>query len=152
MSSVDTSLNSSATVILLDLYMRYMHARAGERESMTVLYAATALMGVAGTIIASAMIGIKSVLDAWWLLSGVFAGGLLGLFLLGIVSRRATRPAAATAVLIGIAVITWMSLPALVDVPQAIQNPLHANMTIVVGTLTIFLAGLLLSRLQPKRG
>jgi SSS family solute:Na+ symporter len=147
MSSIDTSLNSSATVILSDLYLRYVRPQASERESMIVLYAATVLMGAAGTMIAIAMIGVKSVLDAWWLLSGIFAGGLLGLFLLGVVSRRANQPAAATAVLIGLVVIAWMSLPALVDVPSALRNPLHGNMTIVVGTLTIFLVGLVTSEL-----
>ncbi|HUG90070.1 MAG TPA: sodium:solute symporter, partial [Planctomycetaceae bacterium] len=76
MSTVDTSLNSSATVILSDLYRRYIRRAPGERESMRVLYGATLVMGVAGTGGAVAMIGIQSILDAWWALSGVFAGGL----------------------------------------------------------------------------
>ena len=114
---------------------------------MVVLYVATAAMGGLGTSIAIAMIGIKSVLDAWWLLSGVFAGGLLGLFLLGMIAKKATKPAAVTAVLIGLAVIIWMSLPRMFDdLPPALRNPLHANMTIVVGTLTIFFVGLISTR------
>ena len=40
---------------------------------------------------ALAMMGVKSILDAWKI-SGVFAGGMLGLFLLGFISRRATTP------------------------------------------------------------
>ena len=35
---------------------------------------------------------------AWWTLAGVFSGGMLGLFLLGFLSRRASRPAALIAV------------------------------------------------------
>jgi len=147
MSSIDTSLNSSATVILSDLYKRYLRPQVGERESMVVLYSATTFMGAAGTGIAIAMIGIGSVLDTWWLLSGIFAGGLLGLFLLGMVSRHAGKPAAATGVLVGLTVILWMSLPELIDIPPALKNPLHGNMTIVVGTLTIFFVGLLVTKL-----
>ncbi len=145
MSSIDTSLNSSATVILSDLYRRYLRPGAGERESMAVLYVATAGMGAAGTGIACAMIGVRSVLDAWWLLSGIFAGGVLGLFLLGMVSRHAGRPAAATGVLVGLLVIAWMSLGDLPAIPPCLRSPLHSHMTIVVGTLTIFLVGLLVS-------
>lgn len=152
MSSIDTSLNSSATVILSDIYRRYFRAAAGERESMVVLYTATASMGAAGTGIALAMIGVKSVLDAWWLLSGIFAGGVLGLFLLGMVSRHAGKPAAVTGVLIGLVVIAWMSLGELIEVPPTLRNPLHGNMTIVVGTLTIFLVGLLVTKIRQFRG
>ena len=56
-----------------------------------------------------AMIGVKSLLDIWWTLSGIFAGGMLGLFLLGIISRRTKSMEAFTAVLIGVAVILWMT-------------------------------------------
>jgi len=155
MSSVDTSLNSAATVALLDIYKRRIRPTCGERESMTVLYAATAAMGLAGVGVAVAMIGVKSVLDAWWTLSGVFAGGLLGLFLLGMLARRVQRPAAACAVIIGVAVVLWMSLPDLLQntlaMPGWMINPLHAHMTIVVGTLTVFLVGVLVSRLSAAR-
>jgi SSS family solute:Na+ symporter len=153
MSSIDTSLNSSATVILSDLYRRYLRPDAGERESMIVLYSSTALMGAVGTAIAIAMIGIASVLDTWWMLSGIFAGGMLGLFLLGIVSRKASQPAAVTGVIVGLIVIAWMTLPKLMEVPPQWRNPLHAYLTIVVGTLTIFLVGLAVTKLrdQPAR-
>jgi len=110
MSSIDTSLNSSATVILQDIYRRYFRPQATEKESMRALYAGTIAMGACGTAIALAMIGVKSVLDVWWTLSGVFAAGMLGLFLLGLFSRRASSPIAATAVVIGVLVVLWISL------------------------------------------
>jgi hypothetical protein len=37
------------------------------------------------------------------------------------------------------------------DVPPALRNSLHANLTIVVGTLTIFLVGLLVSQFRAPR-
>lgn len=146
MSSVDTSLNSSATVVLLDIYKRRLRPACGEREAMIVLYAATAAMGAAGVSMAVAMLGVKSVLDAWWTLSGVFAGGLLGLFLLGMLSRRAGSGAALCGVIAGVATILWMSLPDAAFIPEWLRNPLHRHMTIVVGTLTIFFVGLIASR------
>ncbi|TWU27718.1 sodium:solute symporter [Bythopirellula polymerisocia] len=161
MSSIDTSLNSSATVLLTDIYKRFIRPFAGERESMVVLYSATLLMGIAGTAAAVAMIGVQSVLDAWWLLSGIFAGGVLGLFLLGIMSRRTGNFAAVVGVVFGFIAILSMSWPQLLEiaklrgwqvvsqfaVPSLLTMRLHENMTIVVGTLTILFVGILVTRL-----
>ncbi|MEQ8848954.1 sodium:solute symporter [Botrimarina sp.] len=155
MSSIDTSLNSAATVALIDIYRRRLRPDCGERESMIVLYTATAAMGAAGVAVALALIGVRSGLDAWWTLSGVFAGGLLGLFLLGAIARGVRRPAAVCAVIVGVLVVGWMSLPDLLygpaGLPEWLVNPLHAHMTIVVGTLTVFLVGVGVSRLGMTR-
>jgi len=152
MSSIDTSLNSSATVILSDLYRRYLRPQAGEKESMRVLHVATLVWGALGTGTALSLIGVRSILDAWWVLSGIFAGGMLGLFLLGLIARRAGNAAAATAVVLGSLVILWMALSVRTEwLPEALRSPLHAHMIIVVGTLTIFLVGLLVSRFAGRR-
>jgi SSS family solute:Na+ symporter len=58
-------------------------------------------------------------------------------------SRRATNFAAACAVSIGLLVICWMTLPQYL--PEQFRAPFHANLTMVVGTLTIFLVGLAIS-------
>lgn len=153
MSSIDTSLNSSATVFLKDIYIRYINPNISERGTMAVLRLATVGVGVIGTGAALALIGVKSVLDAWWQMQGIFAGGLLGLFLLGIVSRRATSAIALTSVLLGVLVIAWMTFSANESwLPPFLRSPLHTNMIIVVGTLTIFLTGLILARLFGTRG
>ncbi len=109
MSSVDSSLNCSATLILCDIYKRYFRPKATERESMRVLYGATLVCGILGTGIALALIGTTSALDTWWHLSGIFSGGMLGLFLLGQISHRAKNPAAVTGVIIGVLLIAWMT-------------------------------------------
>jgi SSS family solute:Na+ symporter len=150
MSSIDTSLNSSATVILSDFYSLWRRD-VGERESMRVLYSGTILVGALGTGTALAMMGVKSVLDAWWTLSGIFAGGMLGLFLLGIISRRAHRAAALTGVTIGILVILWMTLSPQFPDDSPLRSPFHSNMIIVMGTLAIFWVGVLASKLRSIR-
>jgi len=82
----------------------------------------------------------------------VFAGGMLGLFLLGIISKKVGNIEAFSATIIGILVIIWMSLSYLIPDQYAyLQNPLNANMVIVVGTLAIFLSGTFISRLKNKR-
>jgi SSS family solute:Na+ symporter len=140
-ASMDSNLNSMATLTYCDIYQRYFRPQATPRESMVVLYVSTFFWGAASIGIAFAMIQVFTALDAWWNLAGIFSGGVLGLFLLGLVCRRADNVAGAIGVIVGAIVIAWMSLPMLVDVPEQLRNPLHANLTIVVGTLTIFLVG-----------
>ncbi|RYG70071.1 sodium:solute symporter, partial [bacterium] len=45
-ASMDSNLNSMATLTLVDGYKRYVRPHAGERESMRVLYASTVFWGV----------------------------------------------------------------------------------------------------------
>ena len=140
MSSVDTSLNSSATLVLCDIYKRFWRPHAEERESMLVLYSATFAFGVAGTLTSLAMIQVKSALDAWWNLQGIFTGGMLGLFLLGLISKRAKNAEAVLAVAVGVGVITWLWW----------QPTLQKFLTNVVGTSSIVLAGVLIASLLRK--
>lgn len=155
MSSVDSSLNCSATLILTDFYKRYLRKDAGERESMRVLYASTLAWGVLGTSIGLAISQVQeNVLNIWWKLAGIFSGGMLGLFLLGYFSPRARSVPAAVAVSVGILAIVWMTLPLfpqLTDRLGALRSPFHSFLICVIGTLVIFLVGWLLSHSPWRR-
>ena len=151
MSTISSGMNASATVFTEDIYKRYFNQDSTEKNSLRVLYIATVVVGLAGMLCGIAMIGIKSLLDVWWTLSGIFAGGMLGLFLLGIISKHVMNRDALTGTVTGILVILWMTFSYLIP-PQYdyLRNPLHANMIIVVGTLSIFLAGNLSLKLRKK--
>jgi solute:Na+ symporter, SSS family len=141
-STLSSSVNSSATLLLCDVYRRYLRPNAGERESMRVLYAASLLVGALGTGMALAMIHVSSALDAWWILAGIFGGGMLGLFLLGMICRRAGNTAAAIGVLLGVLVIGWMTFsPHWTEPWKLLRSPFHNLLITVVGTLVIFLTG-----------
>lgn len=154
MSTISTSLNSSATIILTDYYKRFFQKDASEKSSMVVLYVTTAIMGVFGIIAALAMTQVTSALDAWWALASIFSGGMLGLFLLGYFSRRARNVDAAIAVVIGILLICWISLSPVYFTEGAwvtFKSPLHANLAIVVGTTAIFVVGFFLGTFVNKK-
>jgi len=150
MSSVDSSLNGSATLIWCDLVKRFKRPEPSEATGMKVLHWSTILFGLVGTLAALAMIRVESALDAWWKISSIFSGGILGLFLLGLIVKRAKNVAAVIAVTIGVLVIFWLSAADQGWLPVALRPALHSNLTIVVGTLTIFLVGLLISRLKQS--
>ncbi|MBO9636851.1 MAG: sodium:solute symporter [Siphonobacter aquaeclarae] len=145
MSTISSGMNASATVFSVDIYQRYINPKPA--RPMRLLYIATTAFGLLGMATGIAMIGVKSVLDVWWTLSGIFAGGMLGLFLLGIVSKQTRSTEAVIATIIGLLVILWMTFsPKLPE--DFVRSTFHPNMIMVVGTLTIFLVGVLLTRLR----
>jgi SSS family solute:Na+ symporter len=148
-SSMDANLNNMATLTLCDIYKRYFRPQAGERESLLVLRTSTVAWGIAGTAMGLWMIRVGNVLDEWWKLAGLFSGGVLGLFLLGLILRRPAPWAGLPAIVVGILVTVWLTLPALVDVPASIRNPMHSHMTIVVATLVMFFTGFVVAALRP---
>ena len=149
MSTISSGMNASATVFTEDIYKRYFNKNAAQKKSLSILYISTFICGILGMVCGIAMIGISSVLDAWWVLSGIFAAGMLGLFLLGIISRHTGNAAALTATIIGIIVIVWMALPQLIPEKYAyLRNPLDKNLIIVIGTLIIFLTGVTITKIR----
>ena len=154
MSTVSTSINSSATVFLSDHYRKYIRQSATEKQSMQVLLISSFVMGILSIAVALAFNGVTSALDAWWALSSIFSGGILGLFLLAFIVKKATGKAAGIGVLCGVVVIGWMSLsPVLLSGTEmeGFQNRLHTNLTIVMGTITIFIVGFLITGFFYKR-
>ncbi len=146
-STLSSSINCSATLVLCDLYKRYFRPQATECEAMRVLWGTSLIVGLLGTGMALAMMRIQSALDAWWSLAGIFSGGMLGLFLLGLISRLAGSAAAATGVTLGVLVISWMTFsPRWSGALAAWRSPFHSFLITVFGTLAILLVGLLVSR------
>ena len=153
MSTVSTSLNSTATIILTDYYQRYINKSASERSSMIVLYTSSLVIGGLGIIIALMLVGVESVLDAWWSLASIFSGGMLGLFLLAFLSKSVRRIDAVIGVIAGVLVIIWMSLSPLYFNEGNLlvfRSNFHSNLTIVFGTLIIFLVGFLSLKLFSR--
>lgn len=152
MSTISSGMNASATVFSIDIYKRYFKPDINEKQNLSLLHVATIGFGLSGMIAGIAMIGVKSILDIWWQLSGIFAAGMLGLFLLGILSRRTKNHEAIIATIIGILVIIWMTVSTLLPAQyEDFKYPLHQNMIIVVGTLTIFLVGIGLAKLKKQK-
>ncbi len=152
MSTISSGMNSSATVFLEDIYKRYFKKDSSDKQNLSLLYVATIVFGLLGMGTGIAMIGVKSILDIWWQLSGIFAAGMLGLFLLGLISRKSKNAEAVIATLIGVLVIIWMTFSGNIPEEYAwLRSPFHVNMIIVIGTLSIFLCGIFITKLRGSR-
>lgn len=107
MSTVDSALNSSATVLYLDYYKRYFNPNASERSSIGFLRWVTIVWGVLGILFGLLLINAESALDIWWQISGIFGGGILGLFLLAIFNVRPKPWQGIVSVLFSVLIIVW---------------------------------------------
>jgi len=140
MSTVSTSINSSATIVFTDFYRKFFPHCEDSGKHMKVLYVSSAIVGALGTGVGLAMMSIDGILDAWWKLASIFSGGMLGLFLLALVSRKVNRTAAVLGVIAGLMVITYISIP-------AFGSHVHTYLTVVFGTGAILVTGFVLTKL-----
>ncbi|RMG19552.1 MAG: sodium transporter, partial [Bacteroidetes bacterium] len=101
MSSIDSSMNSVATVITTDFVRRFRKG-ISEQTYLKLARALTVGVGLTGTALALYMAqgGSTSLWDDFNTIVGLFAGGLGGIFLLGILSKRANGPGAVAGLLV----------------------------------------------------
>ena len=146
MSTVSSTLNSGSTVLLEDYWKRFFPARAGERANMVFLRLSTLVLAFMSIGVALSVVWIwgrenKTVLGMWYVLQGVFSGGMLGLFLIGAFSKRTLPWHAVVATFCGFASLAWVMFgQRILPLPW----PLHKNLSIVFATMTIVTVGFLL--------
>jgi SSS family solute:Na+ symporter len=109
MSTIDSALNCSATVLFVDYYKKYFRPAANEKTSVRFLRLTTVVWGIAGIAFALLLIKAQSALDIWWIIAGIFGGGILGLFLLSIFNIKITRTQGISTVIFSILIIIWGS-------------------------------------------
>lgn len=159
-ASMDSNLNSMATLTLVDGYKRYLRPYAGDRESLIVLWASTMFWGLAsvGWALILTLKGATTTLEFTAECGALLAGGTLGLFLLGFISRRATNGIAVVSVIAGVLVLIWMTLSRInlsgitlwPEAWDAWRCPLHQMAGGIVGTAVIVGLGMLLSLLRQS--
>ncbi|MCK5440719.1 MAG: hypothetical protein KAJ23_02385, partial [Maribacter sp.] len=107
MSTIDSALNCSATVLYEDYYRKYFKRNPSEKDSMGFLRLSTIVWGVMGIVFALLLINAQSALDTWWQISGIFGGGILGLFLLAIFNVKISRTQGIISVVFSLLIIIW---------------------------------------------
>ena len=109
MSTIDSALNCSATVLFVDYYKKYFRPDVSEKKSVVFLRLSTVIWGLLGIVFALLMISTASALDIWWQIAGIFGGGILGLFFLGIFNVKITKTQGIISVAFSILIILWGS-------------------------------------------
>ncbi len=149
MSTVSTSLNSSATLVMSDFYKRLYRPDSSDAQHVTVLRFSTIAWGTMGTFMALALVQLtESALDVWWLLSSVLGAAIIGLFLLGILVPAIRSRGAVFVLVMGMLLIAWMTLSKTDRWPESLANyssPFHPLLVIVVGPSWMVLLGWVIS-------
>ena len=132
---------------------------------MLILHGSTLVFGAMSTAFALLSAKLPGVLDTWFTWGGIASGGILGLFLLGVMCPRTSSVHAGLSVILGVLVTLWMTMT-LPDVwksvswifglppePSAIPipaSPFHKLFIPFAGTLVIFVVGAVLGFLFGK--
>lgn len=150
MSTIDSALNSSATVFYIDFYKHFFNAKTYPINSLTILRGSTIIWGVLGICFALLMINAKSALDVWWQISGIFGGGILGLFLLAIYNVKISKTQGILSVVFSILLIIWGTF--LRNLPEPFTwlactiDPIIVGAIATVGLVTVALLFVLINK------
>ena len=102
-STVSTSMNSIATTLVTD-FIRPFNLVKTEKGYMSAARWLTFIMGILGTLAGLIFIDpeIRSLMEAYFKVIGMFMGALGGLFVLGALTRKANSFGAITGILAGV--------------------------------------------------
>ncbi|MCU0457777.1 MAG: sodium/solute symporter [Bacteroidales bacterium] len=140
MSTLSASMNSSATAYCVDIHFRFGLTK---HDQLKVAKTVTLVLGLIGILFAVLMAtwDIKSLWDEMQKIIGLVIGGMGGLFMLGLLTRRANGIGAVIGLLSSIVV------QVLVSKTQAVHLLLYAT----TGFLSCFIVGYLASLLFSKK-
>jgi SSS family solute:Na+ symporter len=149
MSSISGDLNSVATVITTDYFANFMPGLS-DRAKVLIGRAAVLVSGALAAWVAILMVpakGTASIMERVIVIASILSGGTLGLFLLGFLTRRATRLGAYTGIGLCIVFTAWAILTSrstrVIDAPiNFTMNPILIG---VFGQLIVFVTGYLAS-------
>lgn len=92
-----------------DLYERFVDSRGDERKNLRISRLLTVFWGGSATLLALYIQYFQNILSASKTLAGLFGGSLLGIFLLGVLTVRATGGGALLGAVIGFGTVAWLA-------------------------------------------
>ncbi len=134
MSTLSSSLNSSAAAFINDIWLPLRAVPPDEATKLRTSRAATVVFGLVQTGIALAfglLVTNESIVANVLKISGFAAGPVLGLYFLGVFAPRVRQRAALTGFVVGVAVLSTM----------AYTTAVHWAWYALLGSITTFVAG-----------
>ncbi|MBL7647915.1 MAG: sodium/solute symporter [Candidatus Hydrogenedentes bacterium] len=142
MSSLDSSMNSMASVLVNDYYRRFK-GEVSEVKALGIARWLTVLLGGLGTGAAWFLAGTQatSLFDTYMKLLGMAGGGLAGVVALGMFTKRAS----------GWGVLAGAAVSAVAVYYVNAQNLTHFYLHGMIGFLVSFFVGYIASLLAPRK-
>jgi Na+/proline symporter len=139
MANLSAALNSLASTTVVDFF----HARRADTAEAGSLRLARFATVAWGTVLLAIAIGARhshSVLEAGLTIGSIPAGALLGVFLLGLLTRKPGEYSAMIGVVAGVSAIVYVVL----------CTPIAFTWYVLIGTVVTFAAALAASFLEPR--
>jgi SSS family solute:Na+ symporter len=149
MSTLSSDLNSLASILAEDFYSKLAKSGSDRRRLMfsrlTVLAA-----GFLSIFLAMVLTKVQSIVDAFFTFSAIIAGGMLGMFFLGLFSRRAGKKGLYIGLAIGVTFIVWAALTRISTISERLPQwfpkySIHVLWLGLLGNLIVSVAGYLAS-------
>jgi len=140
MSASGGELNSLATATIIDFYRRYLVTSASDEHYVRVSKLATVFWGLFACGVAMRAAGQGSLIEVVNRYGSFIYGSLLGVFILAILTKRATARGAFVGLLAGIAAVLTVAI-----VLPWIEFLWHN----VIGAVVVVLVGMAVSYTQP---
>lgn len=133
MSNLSAALNSLASTTIMDFVKPFSRRAWTEEQLLRLSRWVTLAWGAALFVIGWASTGVKSVLEAALGIASIVYGSLLGVFLLGLLTRRVGEKAAMAGMIAGLAAMVYVRL----------ATPIAWTWHVFIGTVVTFGVGLL---------
>lgn len=151
MSTIDTGINSSSTVLICNLYEPYAKASLMNKALLAtqILRKSSLFFGVLGIAVAYSLhhSGVE-ILGWFWEVVGLSTTGIFGLFLLMRFNPKIGPRAGAISVFAGTMLCAWMTFTA--GGKEWWSSPFNVLLTMPLGTLLIVTVGMIFSKLLPE--
>jgi solute:Na+ symporter, SSS family len=146
MSTLSSDLNCLSAVVFDDYY-RKLRPASGDTAHLFFSRGVVLVSGVLGILLAMAMTRIHSMADAAFDFVSLVGGGVMGMYLLGMVTRCSAR-GLYVGLGCGVTFILWTYFcgPGTTAVPGVPRSPFHTLWVGTIGNLVVFGCGYLASR------
>lgn len=141
MSASAGELNSLATATIIDFYRRHFVTRATDRHYLMVSKAATIAWGLFSCVVAVYAANQGSLIEVVNRYGSFFYGSLLGVFMLAILTRRATANGAFFGLIAGMVVVLIV----------AVTTPIAFLWHNLIGAVVVVVVGMAISVAAPER-
>jgi len=138
MSASGGELNALATATILDFYRRHWVKEASDAHYLTVSKGATVLWGLFACVVAMYSANQGSLIEVVNRYGSIYYGSLLGVFMLAILTRRATAAGAFWGLIAGMVVVLWV----------AWTLPIAFLWHNLIGAVVVFVVGMSISVLK----
>lgn len=144
MSTLSSSINSSAASAMNDLYLPLQGSSGlSEKQQLAVTRRFTVVFGIVQIVVAILARELsQSVVEGALTIAGFSAGLLLGVFALGVLTKRVGQGAAVGGLLLGLVVLGAVYLVGRIEPDQAIAWTWFA----VIGSISTFAGGIVADR------